>query len=206
MFQSLFSPVDNPAAKPTPSSFLKRAGWFAGGLILLWLTVQFSTGSGQPGSTYTDDYGTVASNPATTSLGREENSLFRPGYFMALLLLAGGGAFAVYLRKGKPAGLVPHSHVQLLGKVQIAPTQTLRLVSCGGEVLLLGISSSQITLLKSYPPSAFPELKQDVAAGALSGSPATAGVPMNGDPHNTFAQVLSRFTGNAAQQRIGGGQ
>lgn len=154
MFHSTTSPRP-PTRASGGNPFLKRAGFFAGALVLLWLAFQMLPAV-RPGSDplYTDT-GTVAAKPKVMPAPQHSMHLVRPGYVVALLLLAGGGAFAIYLRRRNGIARPKSSPIQMLGTTQIAPGQQLRLVSCGDEVLLLGVTSSQINLLKSFPADAF---------------------------------------------------
>ncbi|MEM1042260.1 MAG: flagellar biosynthetic protein FliO [Bacteroidota bacterium] len=118
-------------ATPRP---LRRALLFAGGLLLLFLVVHLA--------------------PASET-ARAGPRLLSAGNLLALALLAGGGAWALHLRKrAASAGHAP-ALLEPVGQMQLAAGQQLRLVRCGGEVLLLGVASGQITLLRRYDAEAF---------------------------------------------------
>lgn len=185
MFQLLNRLQSPPPPRQAPQHYLKRALFFSGALVLLWVAVQLMPSSEPdvPATFYSEDSGTVA---AKAEPAREERSAFSPGHAAALLLLAGGACFAVYLRRKPGVAGTPDALMHTLGQMQLSPTQELQLVSCGDEVLLLGVGSGQITLLKSFPRDAFPE---DAPATAASRAPALS---------PSFARVLQQYTGTPA--------
>jgi len=79
----------------------------------------------------------------------------RPGYYLVLLLLAGGGAFAFFLQRRSQGAGQAQPFLKTMGQLELATNQQLRLVTCGGDVLLLGVTGEQVTLLKTYTPDAF---------------------------------------------------
>ena len=86
------------------------------------------------------------------------------GYLGALALLLGGAALALYLRRtAQPEGA---ALMRTLGSFKLAPNQQLRLVACGEDVLLLGVTASTVTLLKTYPRAAFVASEADVRVDA----------------------------------------
>ena len=109
------------------------------------------------------------------------------GYLGALALLLGGAALALYLRRTAPpegAALM-----QPLGSFKIAPNQQLRLVACGEDVLLLGVTAGSITLLKTYPHDALRTSEMDVQPESGSTLPEEAlGLPQ--EPQDGFAKAL----------------
>ena len=148
------------SAASIPPPLLRRIGLFAAGLLVLFLAIQLMP-SAPPNAA---DGQEVREAEAFRS-GRSERSgprLFSVGNLIAFALLAGGGAFALHLRKqtGGPAAV---THLHPVGQLQLAQGQQLRLVRCGGDVLLLGVTSGQITLLQRYPAGTFvgPEPEAD---------------------------------------------
>ncbi len=128
----MFPPRLRPAlAAPRP---LRRALLFAGGVLLLFLALHLA--------------------PAAEPAGREVR-LFSAGNLLALALLAGGGAWALHLRKRAGGRGSAPALFEAVGQMQLAAGQQLRLVRCGGEVLLLGVTAGQITLLRRYPAGTF---------------------------------------------------
>ena len=148
---------------------LRRAGLFGAGLLLLWVALQLAP-KRAPSPTpaplaeaATADDGVVArSRPASTP------TLFSAGNIAVFALLLGGAGFAFFLRRRTkedgPAGL----SLESLGQMSLAPNQQLRLVRCGNDVLLLGVTSGQITLLKSYEADAFDEANATDSKEAMS--------------------------------------
>jgi flagellar biogenesis protein FliO len=160
-------------AEPRP---IHRAFLFAGGLLLLFLVVQLvpSAGGDAPPSPG------AASEAEASGSPRGGYDLFSVGNLLALGLLAGGGAYALHLRKRTGGGGGP-ALFEPVGQMQLGQGQGLRLVRCGGEILLLGVTSGQITLLSTYPDDAF----DDAFDGSLSRSPAAHATPAAG-----FADLL----------------
>lgn len=166
-----------------------RALLFAGALLVLWALVQFipAPDFGDQPPVHSDEAGTVAARPET--LGHDAApSVLTPGRIAALLLLAGGVVLAVVLHRRHAdgttrAGTVP---IEPLGTYTIAPNQDLRLVACGGEVLLLGVTPQQITLLKTYPRDQF-----DVPSSGDGAAAPQAAPPV-------FADLLRQYAGGPA--------
>ena len=186
-----------PSDADRPRQLLRRALLFGGALLLLWIAVQWMPTPQPPdASVYSDASGTVASRTVEPPSPARERGLFQPGNLIALLLLVGGGGLALYLRQRKQETAKATVPIDVLGQMQIAPNQQLRLVSCGGEVLLLGVTSGQITLLKSYPAESFAATEQPLAeqvASEVSASP-------NGLPPR-FSDLLRQQVGLATTPR-----
>ncbi len=130
--------------------------------------------------------GAVAVTPDEGTTIRKPVSLFRPGYFVVVAILIGGVGLAVHLRRREGGGAGGGLPLRTLGQMQMAPQQQLRLVSCGEDVLLLGVTAGQITLLKSYPKDAFPAVEGPEASPIARPLPAAS----QAEP---FADVLRRF-------------
>ena len=112
------------------------------------------------------------------------------GYVLVVLILAAGGALALFLRRRVRPQAPGTAALHTLSHLSMGPNQQLRLVACGGDVLLLGITSGQITLLKSYPGDAFtPASETPPSETSISEVPA----PMAAAP---FAAVLNRYAGS----------
>lgn len=136
-------------AEPRP---IHRALLFAGGLLLLFLVVQLVPGSGADVPPPTDG-GIESVRPQ-----RSGYRLFSVGNLLAVVLLAGGGAYALHLRNRAAGTSEGPKLFESVGQFHLAQGQQLRLVRCGGEVLLLGVTSGQITLLSTYPDDAFDDV------------------------------------------------
>lgn len=144
------------SASPQQKRHLQRALLFAAGLALLWLAVQLLPPSAPPTPhpLYSDESGTVAAKTDAVQFRREPR-LLTPGTFFAFVLLAGGGAFALHLRRRRRLPGTPAALIEPVATYPLAAGQQLRLVRCADEVLLLGVTSAQITLLKTYPGDTF---------------------------------------------------
>lgn len=131
---------------------------FGAGLLLLWVLVQFSPRSAPESSVRSDEAGTVASSPnVPKGEAAAAPSFFSWGNAAALLLLTAGGAFALRLRRQNPGRRSEDALLSTVGELPLSQNQQLRLVACGDDVLLLGITSERITLLKRYPHTDFPD-------------------------------------------------
>lgn len=144
-------------AAPRP---IHRAFLFGGGLLLLFLVVQLAGPSSEPPP---EVDGTARYEAAPRSDGYR---LFSVGNVLALALLAGGAAWAFHLRKRTAGAETAPSLFEPIGQMHLGQGQGLRLVRCGGEVLLLGVSSGQITLLHRYPDDAFDDVLGDAPPAA----------------------------------------
>ncbi len=182
MFHRLFSGRTGDAAPPPPATLLKRILFFGAALLLLWLAVSLLPDGSAPKTdepVYAGETGAIARNTAGAP---HERSLFGPGYLVAIVLLAGGAAFAVYLRKQRGAPGVESTPIRTLGRVQIAQNQQLRLIACGGEVLLLGVTAQGIGLIRSFPEETFAAASGDGASSLLA-------------PQPRFADLLESLSG-----------
>ena len=134
--------------------YLRRAALFAAGLVLLWTAIQLIPTAPSEPPVYSDDSGSVASSEQVRTPYRGPR-LFTFGNLAALLLLGGGGAFAVYMHRRSAQGGGGTSHIETIGELPMGQGQQLRLVRCGGEVLLIGATSHEITLLRDFDPDLF---------------------------------------------------
>lgn len=156
---------------------------------MLWVLVEVVSLSAPLNAPSTASSPTVEAEAAAASsethdLGRADNTLFGSGYALVWVLLAAGGGLAWYLRKRNPAQQGQAAPMQSLGEMALAPNQQLKLVTVGDDVLLLGVTAGQITLLKEYDRAAFAEVapQQSLATQA------------------SFASVLQHMTGHATEQ------
>ena len=81
--------------------------------------------------------------------------------------------------------------LETLGHMSLAQNQQLRLVRCGDDVLLLGVTSGQITLLKSYPHDEFGRIQD--SSSSSNGTTASA-QPTN---EASFARLLRQQAGTS---------
>ncbi len=146
--------MKNIFSRPTPGdapgtpSYLKRAAFFGAGLLLLYLALQIMPTPATP-EVASDEAGAVA-----TSLTRASEPSFGPGMLIAALILVGGVVAAVALRRKTTTG-TQTEYLQTIADMPITQDQRLRLVRVQDEVLLLGITSGQISVLQSYPADEF---------------------------------------------------
>lgn len=145
-----FFPSSAPAASRPARPWL-RVALFGLGLVVLWLVVSsLSPGAtAPPPAVYSDDSGTVATSPSPEP-PRAHRSLITPGYVLTLGLLALAGLGALYLRKRNGSPGDQGGQLRSLGRLALGQNQELCLVACGDAVLLLGVTGSNITLLKSF--------------------------------------------------------
>lgn len=173
------------APPPEARRYLKRAFLFGAGLLLLWVALQLVPSAAPPveSAVYSDDAGTVAARAEPRPSARTP-SLFTPGMLAAILLLGGGVAVAIHLRRRTNGGEGPTA-ISPVGEYAIGPNQSLRLIECAGEVLLIGVTAGQVSLLRSYPPDQF-DLPPSDRAGVHAA-------------HTHFADVLHRYAGQAGR-------
>jgi len=159
-----------------------------GALFALWLIVWLLPGSAPP-PVSSDGAGTVATQSQTTG---SEISLITPGRILVVLLLAGGIGYALYLRQQSTPSSATTAPMRSLGHLPITQDQQLKLVCCQDEVLLLGVSPNEITLLRSYPRNAFSDAATSPDAERLPAEPpGSQGTALSG-----FADVLRQYTSN----------
>jgi len=181
MFASL---SNKTAASAKKQRFMKGALALVGALFLLWLIIWLLPASSPPPVT-SDGAGTVATKTPSPGF-----SLLTPGRIVVVLMLGGGIGFALYLRSGSSSTPSTPSPVHILGQVAINQDQQLTLVRCQDDVLLLGVSPNEITLLRTYADASFAE-------GALptTESPAPDAPPVTPEASlSGFASVLRQYT------------
>ncbi|MFQ5571035.1 MAG: flagellar biosynthetic protein FliO [Rhodothermales bacterium] len=183
------------AAPDRARQLLKRALLFGAGLVLLWLAVQLA-----PGPSLSE----TAEPQAVVSGAMEEGGRSSPaalqflswGNVAALVLLAGGGGLAYYLRRRSRGGRGPATLIQSVGHLVLSPNQQLRLIRCGDEVLLLGVASGQITLLKTYAGDAFGAEKVQPPGEMMEAPPNVSAMsPHAPQAQGPFARVLQQQMG-----------
>ncbi|GAB5537443.1 MAG: hypothetical protein Rubg2KO_36920 [Rubricoccaceae bacterium] len=95
--------------------------------------------------------------PATEEVSAPRTRpMWTGGRVLALLFLATGGGIAFWLHRRAGARTVSHgSTLTVLETHALGPNQSLRLVACGEEVLLLSVASDGATLLRHWPRETF---------------------------------------------------
>lgn len=180
----LFSAQDTQSTKT--QRLVKGILILAGALFLLWLIVWLLPGSEPPPVVSSDGAGTVA---APSDDSPPEFQLFTPGRIFVVLLLAGGLGYALYLNRTSDNAPTTPAPMQSLGHLPLTQDQQLKLVCCQDEVLLLGVSPNEITLLRTYPRSAFAEASPTDLEALAEVPSASNGAPLSG-----FADVLRQYT------------
>lgn len=174
-----------------PRRLVRHALYLGGALILLWVMVQVTalvpsaSASGQDAET--DGHEVTVSSSSTSSSGVD---VFTWGNATAMLLLLGGGGYAYYLNRPGPT-TTGDAVFRPLGQFALGQSQQLRLVACGDEVLLLGVTDNDVTLLKTYSDEAFddhPTFAEEEKRTS-DGTSIPTPTAVSGD----FSDVMSRF-------------
>ncbi len=187
-------PAASRAASPERTRhLLRRALLFGAALALLWVALQLAPQRAPaPGAvpiteaSEVDDGVAVRSRPASST-----PTLFSAGNVAVLVLLLGGAGFAFFLRRRSKDGGSAAMMLQTLGQMSLAPNQQLRLVRCGDDVLLLGVTSGQITLLKAYDSIEF------AGANSIKDEAAASSYASPGSDEVSFARLLRQQVGNS---------
>lgn len=132
---------------------------------------------------------TAQTTPSARLTLPERPSLITPGYVLVLVLLGGGGVLALYLRRKALGPAATPALLQTLGQLSLAPGQQLRLVACGHDVLLLGITAGQISVLRHYSRS--PGTTASPVRPTPSATPPDPVAPPLHGP--SFADVLQHY-------------
>ncbi len=185
-----------PTATPGRSRHLLRCALlFGGGLVLLWLALQLAPtrrGAEAPMSL------SERADPADGLAVRPRPAaprLFSTGNIVAFVLLAGGIGLVFFLRRRSSEGGSPVAVLQSVGQMTLAPNQQLRLVRCGDEVLLLGVTTGQITLLKHYDFIEFAEANAKKSNGAVVAQAAASLSPSSASAEASFGTLLRQRAG-----------
>lgn len=195
---SLFARLS--ASSDASRPVLHRALAVMGALVVLWVVVQAtalvpSTTASAHQSAAED----ATSPPVSAASGRSSVEIMTWGNAGAVLLLVAGGGYALYLRRRREPDATA-SALRPMGQLSLGPSHTIRLVACGGEVLLLGVSADDVTLLKTYPKDAFDDVAaasdilQQSADAARPAHTTTAHASMPA----SFSTVLHRVLGRDA--------
>ena len=179
------APVSAPPAPPRdPRKPLRRALWLACALVALWLAMQFvptATPAAPPSPAATAPAGADAGTVVHRSTAfRAERQGFPFGYVAAAALLIGGGVFALKMRQRAAGEGRPGPALTSMGTLTLAPGQTLHLVACGADVLLVGQSGTGVNVLATYGRADFearPAPLQLAARVVAPEAPPTPAVP-----------------------------
>ena len=174
---------------------LRRALLFGGGLALLWLALQLAptpspADAPTPFAEIADPADGVAVRPHPTA-----PRLLSTSNLAALVLLAGGAGLAFFLRRRSREGGGPVTPLQSMDQMTLAPNQYLRLVRCGDDVLLLGVTTGQITLLKRYDFIEVAEANAKKSNGAVVAQAAASLSPSSASAEASFGTLLRQRAG-----------
>ena len=186
-----------PDFPPGASPKVRRLFWggvcLGGGLFILWLILSFLPSS-VAYSGVSDSAGTVAEEASSDdSVAGGGVTVFTPGRIFMLVLLAAGGAYALYLQRQTQQRPSPPSHLQSIGQLSVGTDQQLQLVRCHDEVLLIGVTEQEITLLREYPEGTFTD--PDELPTESNGTPAFPNSAAAPSPNalSGFARVLRQY-------------
>ena len=166
--------LDRLRALPLDRAPLRRAGVLAALLALLLVAGRW--------------LGPSSSGPSAAEVRRhdvqaaEASSAPPPawtaGRFAALVLLVAGGGAAAFLHRRRAGGAeTPASALEVLETHALAGGHSLRLVACGGEVLLLGVGAEGARVLRAWPRVAFDDPDGPSFADALADAEDRATAP-----------------------------
>ncbi len=167
----------------------KRVLYIVAGLLVLWCVVYFIP-VGEVGAA---EEAAAPADENASPVGGTSISLWTPGNIAALMLLAGGAALALYLQKRREKSAGGVASLQSLETLQLAPNQEVRLVRCGKDILLLGVTSGQITLLSTYDADDLPAFSRE--SGEQNASPIEGDGAVSGTPRPNFATMLEQVAG-----------
>ena len=144
--------LDRLRALPLERAPLRRAGVLAVLLVVLLVAGRlFGPSSSGPSVAETRRHDVQAAEASSAP-----PSAWTAGRFAALLLLASGGGVAALLHRRRAGGAeAPASALETLETHALAGGHSLRLVACGGEVLLLGVGAEGARILRAWPRAAF---------------------------------------------------
>jgi len=176
---------------------LRRALLFGGGLALLWLALQLAptplpADDPTPFAEIADPSDGVAVGPRPTA-----PRLFSASNLAALVLLAGGAGLAFFLRRRSREGGGSVTPLQSMGQMTLAPNQQLRLVRCRDDVLLLGVTTGQITLLKRYDVGEFAGENSTKSKGTVVAEAAAIPSTSSTSGEASFASFLKQQVGRS---------
>ena len=161
--------VSGAVVDPAP---LRRAGLLAVALVVL-LVVGRAFG---PAAAASSSPAERQTRPASAEQVAAPASSWTGGRVLAVVLLVAGGGVALVLRRR--SGPVPsQAALEVLGSHTLGPGHSLRLVGCGGEVMLLSVGGDGARLLRHWPRAAFEDATlEDRQAGAADAAPSFADV------------------------------
>lgn len=146
---ALVSLRDRLRALPLDRAPLRRAGVLSALLVALLAAGQWLGPSPRPAR---------AADPGRHDVraATEDVSAWTPGRALALVLLLAGGGAALWLHQRRAPGAAGRaSALDVLETHSLGPSHSLRLVACGGEVLLLSVGAEGARVLREWPRDRF---------------------------------------------------
>ena len=170
------SPLDRLRARfdalPLDRAPLRRAGVLTALLVVLLVAGKMLS----PRPTTAAERHDV--RPATEEVSAPP-SAWTGGRVLAILFLLAGGGVAYGLHRRSPArASATGSTLEVLETHPLGPGQSLRLVACGDEVMLLSVTAEGAALLRHWPRAAL-------------ASPTAASAPAPAAPSISFADALA---------------
>ncbi len=142
-------------ALPLDRAPLRRAGLLAVLLVVL-LVAGRSFGPGRSAATAPVSRQEVRAETENGSATRQAApSGWTAGRMLALLLLAGGAGGALLLHRRSAPAAGPPAALDVIETHTLGPGQTLQLVACGDDVLLLSATQHTVRLLRHWPRDRF---------------------------------------------------
>ncbi|MGB3544482.1 flagellar biosynthetic protein FliO [Rubrivirga sp.] len=141
---------------------LRRAGFLAVALVVL-LILGRAFG---PDTAASSSPAERQSPPQATEQVAAPGSSWTGGRVIAIVLLLAGGGVALVLRRRSSSVAPAQAALEVLGTHSLGPGQSLRLVSCGGEVLLLSVGGDGARLLRHWPQATFDGADLEVSSFA----------------------------------------
>lgn len=111
---------------------------------------------------------------------------------VAGLLLIGLFGYMYYRRNKFKQEHASIKALKTLNRVQLNPNQSLYLIECGDDALLIGATNTQITLLKNIPLASLTQNNMDEStqSASFSFTPPVSTHPEPGD----FASLLNSYS------------
>ncbi len=146
---------DRLDALPLDRAPLRRAGLLTVLLVvLLVLGKVFGPGQATSASTIASRHDVQGATEEVSASPRSTG--WTGGRMLAVLLLAAGGGAALVLHRRRPsAASKAEATLDVIETHPLGPGQSLRLVACGAEVLLLSVGGDGARLLRHWPRDAF---------------------------------------------------